>query len=468
MSDLKLNLKLTQQLVMTPQLQQAIKLLQMSRLELKDTINVELNENPVLEEDYESKDKELIPKEHESGDSFDWEKYVETYNSNSSTPHKNTKNFNDDQFTNIENISYESENLVEHLLWQLRMTGFSDKEEEFGEFIIENINDDGYFTADLNELIKSFKKSISYEEAEEVLLKIQEFDPVGVGARDLKECLMLQARQLDLKDGNIMAIIKGCLNDLEKRNYSAIAKKLDVDVEKAIELSKLVLSLEPKPGRSFSNTNVQYIVPDIFVIKIEEDYLILLNEDGLPKLKISNYYREMLANQDIVNDKEAKNYIQDKIRSAVALIKSIQHRQKTIFKVAEAIIKRQKGFLDSGVSNLTPMILRDVAQDIEMHESTISRVTTNKFMHTPQGIFELKYFFNNPISSLGGNVDIASESVRQRIKDIILKEDKSDPLSDQQIAEELKAFDIDIARRTVAKYREMLGILPSNKRKKYI
>lgn len=466
MSDLKLNLKLTQQLVMTPQLQQAIKLLQMSRLELKDTINTELNENPVLEEDYENKDATVA--KPESGDSFDWEKYVETYESNSSTPHLTTKNFNDDQFLNIENVSFDAETLIDHLLWQLRMTGLSDKEEEFGESIIENINDDGYFISDLNELIKSFKKSISFDEAEEILLKIQEFDPVGVGARNLKECLLLQARQLELKDGNIMTIIKDCLNELEKRNYVAIAKKLAVDEERAEELSKIVLSLEPKPGRAFSTTNTQYIVPDIFVIQVDEEYLILLNEDGLPKLKISNYYREMLANQDLVNDKEAKNYIQDKIRSAVALIKSIQHRQKTIFKVSEAIIKRQKDFLDNGVSALKPMILRDVASDIEMHESTISRVTTNKFMHTPQGIFELKYFFNNPISSLGGNIDIASESVRQRIKDIVLNEDKKDPLSDQQIAEELKSFDIDIARRTVAKYREMLGILPSNKRKKYI
>jgi len=467
MSDLKLNLKLNQQLIMTPQLQQAIKLLLMSRQELKEAINLELNENPILEEEYDNKELILKSTKIEKTDIFEWQKYADSFNSNSSTPYKANKI--EDHFLNIENMAYEKDNLIEYLFWQLRMTGVSEKEEAFGEYLIENINEDGYLISDLKDLIKQFKLfNISFEEAEEVLLKIQEFDPIGVAARDLKECLLLQVRQLELKDTNIITIIKEYLSDLEKKNYPALAKKLNIDVDKAVELSKIILSLEPKPGRLFSSSSIQYIVPDVYVLKIGEEYLVVLNEEGLPKLKISNYYKDMLNSEDLTNNKEAKDYIQDKIKNAVALIKSVEHRQKTIYKVTETIVKKQKDFLDKGVSFLKPMILRDIAEDIQMHESTISRVTTNKFVHTPQGIFELKYFFNNPISSVGGGQDIASESVRERIKEIILKEDNKAPLSDQEIAEELKKFDIDIARRTVSKYREILGILSSNKRKKYI
>jgi len=467
MSDLKLNLKLNQQLIMTPQLQQAIKLLLMSRQELKDAINIELNENPILEEELDSKETSISFNKEEKTDVFEWQKYADSYNSNSSTPYK--ANVNEDHFMNIENMAYEKENLTEHLFWQLRMSGFSEKEEAFGEFIIENVNEDGYLTLDLKELIKQFKNfNITFEEAEEVLLKIQEFDPIGVAARDLKECLLLQVRQMELKDPNIAIIIKEHISDLEKKNFPLLAKKLNLDVDKTIELSRIILSLDPKPGRGFSTSNVQYIIPDIYVIKVGEEFIVILNEDGLPKLKINNYYKDMLFTNELINNKEAKDYIQDKIKTAIALIKSIEHRQKTIYKVTEVIVKKQSDFLNNGVSFLKPMILRDVADEIQMHESTISRVTTNKFVHTPQGIFELKYFFNNPISSVGGGQDIASESVRQRIKEIISKEDTKAPFSDQEIAEELKKFDIDIARRTVSKYREILGILSSNKRKKYV
>jgi len=470
MGDLKLNIKLSQQLVMTPQLQQAIKLLQLSRLELQQTINGELLENPVLEEVIDSPDPNLVQEGKKDGEDCpegSWEDYVQTYDSNSSTPPSIRAQRSSEEFFNIENIGSKTETLNDHLMWQLKMTGLSKKEEAFGEKIIENINEDGYLV-NFEELAK--ESGLNHEEAEEVLLRIQEFDPVGIASRDLKECLLQQIRQLNIKDGKLVALVKNHINDLEKKNFHVIARKLNITVEKAMDLIKFVLSLEPKPGRAFSFAETQYIVPDIYVFKIGKDYVISLNDDGLPKLRVSAYYKNMVeAKTTKVGklDDKSKNYIQDKLRSAVALIRSIQHRQKTIYKVTESIVKKQLEFLEHGVSRLRPMILREVAQEIGMHESTVSRVTTNKYIHTPQGIFELKFFFNNPVSSRAGSEDVASESVRQKIKQLVESENSKVPLSDQQIVDELKKLHIDVARRTVAKYRDTLGILPSSKRKKY-
>ena len=472
MGDLKLNVRLSQQLVMTPQLQQAIKLLQLSRLELQQTINSELMENPVLEEVIESPDPNLVPEgksDSEENPDGSWEDYVQAYDSNSSTPpttrmHKSSS----EEFFNIENIGSKTETLNDHLMWQLKMTGLSVKEEAFGERIIENINEDGYLL-NFEELAK--ESGLNHDEAEEVLLKIQEFDPVGIASRDLKECLLQQVRQLNIKDGKLAALIKNHLTDLEKKNFPAIARKLDITPEKAMDLAKFILSLEPKPGRAFSFTETQYIVPDIYVFKVGNEYVISLNDDGIPRLRVSAYYKNMVeAKTTKVGklDDKSKNYIQDKLRSAVALIRSIQHRQKTIYKVTEAIVRKQLEFLEHGVSKLRPMILREIAQEIGIHESTVSRVTTNKYIYTPQGIFELKFFFNNPVSSRAGSEDVASESVRDRIRQLVAAEDPKSPLSDQQIVDELKRSNIDVARRTVAKYRDILGILPSSKRKKYI
>jgi len=466
MGDLKLNIKLSQQLVMTPQLQQAIKLLQMSRMELQQTINNELLENPVLEEVIESADPNIISESDlNKGSDGNVQDYLDSYDANSSTPPSIRSFKNIDDHFNIENLATRTENLYDHLVWQLKMTGMSKKEEEFGEKIIQNINDDGYLQLDFNDLVKD--SGFSYEEAEEVLLKIQEFDPVGVGARDIKECLLQQVRQPHLKDGKLASLINNNLAALEKRNYPALARKLDVSIDRVYELAKIVLSLEPKPGRSFSQNDAQYIVPDIYVLKIGNEYVVTLNDDGMPRLRISNYYKNIIHDKTMYIKKDDKDYINDKLRAAVALIRSIQHRQKTIYKITEAIVKKQTEFLEHGVSKLRPMILREIAQDVNMHESTVSRVTTNKYVFTPQGIFELKFFFNNPVSSTAGD-DVASESVREKIRQLITDENTKSPLSDQQIADELKKHNIDIARRTVAKYREMLGILPSSKRKKYI
>jgi len=469
MGDLKLNLRLSQQLVMTPQLQQAIKLLQLSRMELQETINKELLENPVLEETIDTPDPNLVTEEKSATSSASGaEEYMDSFDSNSSAPPsiRTHRPSYDEQIYSLENLATRVENLYDHLSWQLKMSGFSKHEEEFGEKILENINDDGYLQVEFDDLVKN--SGLSYEEAEEVLLKIQEFDPVGVGARNLKECLLQQVRQLNLKDGKLTSLIKHNLPELEKRNYGTIARKLKITQERAIELAKIVLSLDPKPGRAFSQNEAQYIMPDIYVLKIGDEYVVSLNEDGIPRLRISSYYKSMAVDKKSDVEKKDKDYLQERLRSAVALIRSIQNRQKTIYKVTEAIVKKQRDFLEQGVSKLKPMILREIAEEVGMHESTISRVTTNKYVHTPQGLFELKFFFNNPVSNMTGQDDVASESVRQKIKEIISEEPAKKPYSDQDIVDELKKHNIDVARRTVAKYREMLGILPSSKRKKHM
>lgn len=417
MGDLKLNIKLSQQLVMTPQLQQAIKLLQLSRLELQETITNELMENPVLEEVVDSPDPNIVQetkKTNEENPEGSWEDYVQTYDSNSSTPPSTRPYKSSEEFFNIENIGSKTETLNDHLMWQLKMTGMSSKEEAFGEKVIENINEDGYLL-NFEDLVKD--SGLTHDEAEEVLLKIQEFDPVGIASRDLKECLLQQIRQLNIKDGKLVSLVKDHLTDLEKKNFPSIARKLSISVDKARELTRFVLSLEPKPGRAFSFTDTQYIVPDIYVFKVGNEYVISLNDDGIPKLRVSAYYKNMVETKTTKVgklDDKSKDYIQDKLRSAVALIRSIQHRQKTIYKVTEAIVRKQTEFLEHGVSKLRPMILREIAQEIGIHESTVSRVTTNKYIYTPQGIYELKFFFNNPVSSKAGSEDIASESVREQ------------------------------------------------------
>jgi RNA polymerase sigma-54 factor len=279
---------------------------------------------------------------------------------------------------------------------------------------------------------------------------------------------MIQAKFMDPRQPLVEQMIQSHLGELERKNYSAIAKTLGVSLDKVIEATRVILEFEPKPGRSFNTGDTQYITPDIYVYKVADEFMIVLNEDGMPKLRISPYYKNILSSAQKDQNKLTKEYVQEKLRSAVWLIRSIHNRQKTIYKVTEAIVKRQRDFFEKGVQHLKPMILKDVASDIGMHESTISRVTTNKFVHTPVGIFELKYFFNSSINAADGSDSLASEAVKEKIRQMIQKEDPKNPLSDQRIVELLRSENIDIARRTVAKYRDMLGILSSGKRKKII
>lgn len=473
--EIKQHLRLAQQLIMTPQLQQAIKLLQLSRLELINTIREEMEINPLLDEvEIEESPEEILKKGEDTASAsrdeqtseapllegdrsdFDWAGYLNDYYKSSGLG----SYYEEKEPPSLENISHKGVSLQSHLMWQLRLSNFSEKEQEIGTLIIGNLDSDGYLRTTGSEIA-----TISHtdeETVERVLKKVQEFDPLGVAARNLKECLLIQAIHLNLDNTIVGEIIKNHLHQLENKNYKAIAKALKVSIEDVTDAIRVILQMEPKPGRLYSDEESQYIIPDIFVYKTEDEFLIVLNEDGLPKLKINRFYEEILKDKNLQHP--AREYIQNKVQSAIWLIRSIHQRQRTVYKVTESIIKFQRDFLEKGIGHLKPLVLRDVAEDVGMHESTISRVTTNKYMYTTQGIFELKYFFNSAIQRTDGDT-IASQSVKEQIRKIIQSEDSKNPYSDKHIAEILKKSNINIARRTVAKYREIMGILPSSKRK---
>ncbi len=473
--ELKQSLNLTQQLIMTPQLQQAIKLLQLSRLELLDAIYEELEINPVLDESAgeepeeerpagepevpaqtESEVKEVTVEERARED-VDWESYLSEYNTGWAETARE-----DRELPQLENITSRKPNLSEHLMWQLGVSNVSERHKRIGEHIIGNLNEDGYLEVTIEELMDLVP--CSQPEALEALWTVRNFDPAGVAARDMQECLLLQCKFQQLGGSLVETIIAEHLAALEAKKYDQIAKKLGVSLKDILQAVSVIQGLEPKPGRLYAEDEPIYITPDIYVFKVGDDYEIVLNEDGLPKLRVSAYYREVLSNKDGLPD-AAKSYIQEKLRSAAWLIKSIHQRQRTIYRVTESIVRFQRAFLDHGITRLRPLVLRDVAEDIEMHESTVSRVTTNKYVYTPRGVFELKFFFNSAISATGGGEDVASESVKEQIRNIIKTENKTHPYSDQEIAALLRKMKIKVARRTVAKYREAIGILPSRRRR---
>jgi len=492
--EIKQHLKLSQQLVMTPQLQQAIKLLQLSRMELADVVREEILENPVLEDGGEvgadaAAKAEAASIEAASGpervgetelpvpdlpadsaastsevkadtgageavNEFDWETYLESQSNAAPMP---SYKANNDELPSIESTLTRGTSLSDHLEWQLKLGHFSLEEDGIGMLIIGNLTPDGYLEEPLEDLAE--EAGVSIDLAENVLKRVQEFDPVGVAARSLKECLLIQARHFGVDDDVLVGVIERHLSNLEKKNFTAIAKDLNQPVEEIYEAAKVIRDFDPKPGRQYTSDEPTYITPDVFIHKVGEKYFVVANDDGLPKLKISDFYRTALA-----GGTKAREYVQEKLRSAQWLIRSIQQRQRTITRVTESILKFQREFFDKGTAYLKPLILRDVADDIGMHESTVSRVTTNKYVHTPQGIFELKYFFNSGISRTDGD-DLASEAVKLKIKQIVAQESPENPHSDQKIVELLRDQNIEIARRTVAKYREQLRILSSGKRR---
>ena len=467
--EIKQHLKLSQQLVMTPQLQQAIKLLQMSRLEVSELVRDELLENPILEDTLEGRDdREVSPseqstEERDKREEIDWAKYLEERHLQTSMPGKGART--EDEMPSIDATLSTTEDLVDHLSWQVRMGDFVEDEQRFAALVIGNLDHNGYLRfegVDPADVVPKLaaEAGLDAEDAEEVLKMIQHFDPVGVASRSLEECLEIQAKLYEM-DELVLQVIRGHIGNLEKRSYNAIAKALGCSIEEVYDVAQVIAELDPRPARQYQTEAPRYIVPDVYVQRIGDEYLVTANDDGLPKLKISGFYRSAM-----VDSPKAKEYIQDKLRSAQWLIRSIDQRRKTIVRVTECIVERQGEFFDQGIEYLKPMILRDVADTVGMHESTISRVTSNKYVHTPRGIFELKYFFNSAIRR-DNQIDIASESVKQAIKKIVAAEDPQSPLSDQRLVEILAQDDIKIARRTVAKYREMLGILSSSKRKKY-
>jgi RNA polymerase sigma-54 factor len=417
--ELRQQLKLTQQLIMTPQLQMAIKLLQLSRLELMDTIQTELEENPALEEVPEGTPAEQATEQAESSttensevkevtieekiqEDIDWSNYLDEYN----TPGRVHHESEDRDTPRFESFIASNESLNDHLLWQFLMTKPDKDEERIASLIIGNLNKDGYLDVSVEEI--ELTSGFAVEKIEEILATIQTFDPIGVGARNLSECLLIQAKFLGLDDTIVIDIITNHLPQLEKKNYKVICKALKKSMDEVVSAINVIKSLEPKPGRQFSDETPQYINPDIYVYKLEDDFVIMLNDDGMPKLRVNSFYKSSISRGKNISG-EAEDYIQEKMRSAAWLIKSIHQRQKTIYRVMESILGYQREFFEKGIAYLKPMVLRDVAQDIQMHESTISRVTTNKYAFTPQGIFELKYFFNSSIKrSHGGSIASAS------------------------------------------------------------
>jgi RNA polymerase sigma-54 factor len=352
-------------------------------------------------------------------------------------------------------------------MWQMNLSSFTEDEIRVGTQIVGNLDPNGYLCASVPEIAQL--ENISEEFVEAVLKRVQEFDPPGIAARNLQECLLIQSRMLGVKNKIIEVIIRDYLKDLELKNYVHIAHKLKVPLRE-VEIAVLLISrMNPKPGSVYSEDKIQTVIPDVYIVKAGDEYKIILNDDGLPRLRISNFYREIMAG---LNDhghgeeESGKKYIKDKVQSATWLIKSIQQRQNTIYKVAESIVKFQRDFFDRGIDFLKPLVLRDIASDIEMHESTISRVVSNKYLHSPQGIFEMKYFFGSSIKRTSEGT-IASKSVKEEIKQIVSGENSKKPYSDCDIVDLLEAKGISIARRTVAKYRDMMGVLPSSKRKKY-
>ncbi len=480
--ELKQAPKLVQQLVITPQLQQAIRLLQLTRLELVDLISQEMKENPLLEEEEEEREVaegEASATEHEEAETppepehtpevkgtgegseeFDWENYLE--NSNLIPFQKSSQD--GDERPSFENFLTKRTTLTDHLQWQLQLSHITDQEHQAGIWIIGNLDEDGYLKISLEDICS--ETNLPMEVVEGVLRKIQQFDPVGVAARDLKECLLIQLEQLSHRDPLAEKIVSEHLSLLKNRNYPAIAKQLGVSLDRVNRAASLISKLDPKPGKAFGGEVIQEIIPDVYVYKVEGDYVIYLNDEGIPRLRVNSLYRDILNGSRLSPEGE-RRYIQDKLRSALWLIRSIHQRQRTIYKVAKSIVKFQREFLEKGIQFLKPLVLRDVAEDIQMHESTISRVTHNKYVHTPQGIYELKFFFNAGITSTQGET-MASESVKNLVREIIAKEDPKKPYSDEKLVQILQGMNIHIARRTVSKYREMMKILSSNERRKIV
>ncbi|MBG0775802.1 MAG: RNA polymerase factor sigma-54 [Desulfovibrionaceae bacterium] len=484
--ELRQQLKLSQQLVMTPQLQQAIKLLQLSRLELLDTVQQELLENPFLEEGMdeagpadevteadtredrtESKPDAAAVEPRPGSDtgteedlsrSADWENYLGDFSSTSKQVQSR------EYETPEEGMSFEARltskpSLDGHLYWQLRLSNFTPKQVEIGETVIGNLDSQGYLQASAEEIGQAV--GASAEEVELVLARIQRFDPVGVACRTPQECLLVQMETYGYDDPVLVELVREHLEDLEKRRYKPLARKFKISLEQIREYLEILQRLDPMPGASYGSGDPFYISPDVFVYKYGEDFVILLNEDGMPRLELNQVYMDCVQH----SHGGEKDYMQERMRSAVWLMKSLYQRQRTLYKVVESIVKFQRGFFEEGVTHLKPLILKDVAEDIEMHESTVSRITTNKYVATPHGTFELKFFFNSALGMDDGT-QVGSESVKALIKNLIGDENPKKPLSDERIADILKEkLQVNIARRTVAKYRTALDIPSSSKRK---
>ncbi len=452
-----LTLEQSQKLIMTPELRQAIELLQFNSLELKEYITNEMEQNPMLESLGSSEEFENLDKYTNDND-IDWKEYLDKYDDISYRPQvdKNIKEYNYESF-----VSYEP-TLKEHLMSQLSLISLDNKEHKIGEYIIQNIDESGYLNISTDEIAKFMKCRM--EDVEVILDIIQTFEPAGVGARDLRECLLIQVMNKKDATSYIITIIDDYLEDLGYNRIQKIAKELNLELGEVQEACDYIKRLEPKPGRAFrgSSDDVRYITPDAEIQLIDGELVVILNDVTGPRLNINNYYRELMKSG---GDKNTIDFLNEKFNSAMWVIRSIEQRRNTIKKVIESIVKFQKDFFIEGEKALKPLTLKDIADDIEMHESTISRATNGKYVQTPRGLFELKYFFSTGI--LGNEGDISSTSIKVTLKDVVDSEDTKKPYSDQKISELLKEQGINISRRTVAKYRDELGIPSSSMRRRY-
>jgi RNA polymerase sigma-54 factor len=483
----KLQLRLAQKLVMTPSLQQAIKLLQMTRMELQGVLTQELVENPLLEETDETFENEATENEsgeaevakedddgpieeldhEESMNDIDLEAYFNDYWEGSTGPSMQEIR----QAAPIENTLTREPDLYDHLLWQLHMTDLPKRQCEIAESIIGNLDPDGFLVASIDEICsmgdgETGDEPYGLDEVEAALALVRSFDPPGIACHDLRESLLLQLDVLnEPEDSLTRRVVEECWDLFLRRQFAVIAKLFEIELKELEPVVEAVRALETRPGRKFTTERTHYVEPDVYVVKVRDKFVIQLNDDGMPRLRISKAYRQML--QKMRRDRrqaDARQFLKDKMRSAVWLIKSIDQRQRTIYKVAESIVRQQRQFLERGIEHLRPMVLRDVADDIGMHESTVSRVVSNKYIHTPRGLFPMKFFFHSGIDREYGG-DISSLTVKRRIQQLIESEDPKRPLSDSGLTEALKREGINIARRTVAKYRDELGVPSSTARK---
>ena len=474
----RLSLRQSQRVVMTPLLQQAIQLLQLSTLELQEVVQKELLENPLLEEvapetsetpeaaaatpdapaptPVEPAPVEPAPTSERQTDDLPFDLTAVMFDDNNDE--RSLVAQEEREELPFENIVRSVSSLTDHLDEQLRFTVEDPLVRRIGTEIIGNLDEDGYLRAELGEIAERCETSV--DQVEKVLMLVQAFDPPGVAARSIQECLLIQLKSDPNPDPVSVEIVEEHFDELSRRRYPDIARALKLPLDRVMESVEEIMGLEPKPGRRFGGADSRYIVPDVVVHKMGSEYVVVLNEDGIPRLRVNALYRSLLRN----SGDEARAYVEQKLRSAVWLIKSVDQRQRTLRTVTQSIVKFQRDFLDKGLPCLRPLSLRDVGEDIGMHESTISRVTTNKYVETPQGLFELKFFFHSGIASGDGEM-VSSVSVKKMIQDLLANEDPAKPLSDQEVAQILKGRGLTIARRTVAKYREELGILPSHQRR---
>ena len=465
-AQLKMGMKLAQKLKMTPQLQQSIKLLTLPLMELEQVVRDELLENPVLEEVHdtvEEQSAEELSNKEELPERHTWMEFTSTYSVRG--PRQSQVKVGSGVF-NLENVVSTEQSLYDHLIWQIQMSGFSNQEKAYLNLLVDYLDENGYLKVPLEQIVSEVGVSLS--DLKKVLSLLHTLDPNGVGARNLKECLLIQARQNQEDTKDLIVLIENHLPELEKSNFNSIAEKMGLEEEEVMDMYKIINAMEPKPGRRFVTQPVHYITPDVYVLKEDSEYRVSVNEEGLPHLRVAHVYQEMLKGLEsgkALSLDSTQRYLRHKMNSALWLIRSINQRQRTMFKVTSAIVNYQKDFFKKGPMGMRPLVLRQIAEVVGVHESTVSRVTTNKYAHTPHGVYELKYFFNSGIETDKGE-KISGEVVKLKILSYIKVENKKNPISDQEIMDRLgEDLGVHLARRTIAKYREAINILPPSRRK---